>query len=192
MDIGCGPGSITVDLASRFPLATFTSIDPGELFVSKAEGLAKERGVSNVEFRVGNVYDLVNSAQKSWDVVHAHQVLSHLSKRVEAVKIIKSLAKSPGIVALRDALMSGLHFYPALEGIKDYLDTVSAVLTANGADPDIGMKLLTVMLEAGFKREQIKSTAGVWSYVEQDKKSMWVRSLTGIIEDKDAEWHQRA
>lgn len=200
LDVGCGPGSIIVDLASRFPSARFTGIDRGELFVAKAQSLAAERGIPNVEFCVGDVYDLDSentsidgTEQKSWDVVHCHQVLSHLAKPIEAARILKSIAKSPGgIVAARDAFLEGLHFYPPLEGIQDYLATIGAVSRANGADPDMGRKLLKLMLDAGWKREQIESTAGVWCYAKQEKKTMWARSMKGITGDKDAEWYRRA
>src|SRR4051794_16955127 len=50
LDVGCGPGSITVDLAARFPSAQFTGIDLSEFFLSKANSLASEKNVSNVKF----------------------------------------------------------------------------------------------------------------------------------------------
>ncbi len=50
LDCGCGPGSITVDLAERAAPGQVTGLDVGESSIEAARELAVERGVSNVRF----------------------------------------------------------------------------------------------------------------------------------------------
>src|SRR5262245_26042507 len=77
LDIGCGPGNITVDLARRVAPGPTLGIDRAEDVVVQARAHAESQHVE-VEVRVGDVYalDLPNG---SFDVVHAHQVLQHLT-----------------------------------------------------------------------------------------------------------------
>src|SRR6266487_3824723 len=58
IDCGCGPGSITVDLAGCVAPGEVVGIDlrSGDLELGRA--LARGRGAANVTFQVGSVYDL--------------------------------------------------------------------------------------------------------------------------------------
>ena len=92
LDVGCGPGSITCDFAGLVAPAQVIGLDRSADIVAQARELAKDRGVENVEFRTGNIYDL-EFEDESFDLVHAHQVLQHLTDPV-AVKP-NSLAREP-------------------------------------------------------------------------------------------------
>ena len=79
--------------------------------ISQAAALAAERGVQNVEFVAGNIYDL-DFEDETFDVVHAHQVLQHLTDPVAALREMRRVAKPGGIVAVRDADFHGMSWYP--------------------------------------------------------------------------------
>ena len=83
LDVGCGPGTITADLAARVPDGQVTGIDAAAGVVSVARQEAGRRGQANVRFETGDVYRLA-FADGTFDVVHAHQVLQHLSDPVAA------------------------------------------------------------------------------------------------------------
>lgn len=81
LDVGCGPASITCDLATR--VSSVIGIEPLADHLEKAA--ATERGTDNVTFEVGSVYELAFD-DDSFDVVHAHQVLQHLTDPVPALQ----------------------------------------------------------------------------------------------------------
>ncbi|MGH8877027.1 MAG: class I SAM-dependent methyltransferase, partial [Stackebrandtia sp.] len=70
LDVGCGPGTITADLATR--VAHITAVDTASEVIDEARRHGAERGATNVDFRVADVYRLPFTAN-SFDVVHAHQ-----------------------------------------------------------------------------------------------------------------------
>jgi SAM-dependent methyltransferase len=55
LDVGCGPGEITCELAARHPGTRFVGIDHSPVGIAKARRNAERRGLSNVEFRVKDV-----------------------------------------------------------------------------------------------------------------------------------------
>jgi trans-aconitate methyltransferase len=199
LDIGCGPGSITTDLASRFPRAKFTGIDPGKPFLEKAEALARERNVAeNTTFKFGDLdslSDVLGEQMGTFDVVHCHQVLNHLSDPVAGLKILKAAAKSNGgIVAVREATsVHGDIFYPLLPKLKRWQELQKAIQSsATGRDPGMGAELLEISLKAGFPRAKIQASASTWCYSEPAEKAMWAESIVSMLENKDSFWYKKA
>ncbi len=197
LDIGCGPGSITTDFASRFPQAKFTGIDPGKLFIDKAEALARERGVAeNTIFKSGDLETLnqvLGNQIGTFDVVHCHQVLTHLPDPVGALRIMKAAAKrGGGIVAAREVTApNGDIFYPLLPGIKQWQE-LQAAIVGKGSTPGLGARLLELALQAGWPRDMIQTGASVWCYSEPAEKKMWAESMVGMLEGKQSEWYRKA
>src|SRR6187431_1414279 len=68
LDVGSGPGTITIDLARIVFPGRVVGIDASEDVVTEATRLAAEQGVENVEFRVADAYD-PGFAEGSFDVV---------------------------------------------------------------------------------------------------------------------------
>src|SRR5262245_36566019 len=58
LDIGCGPGTITLDLARLVAPAETTGLDRENSQIEKAREKAKKDGVGNVRFEVGSIYEL--------------------------------------------------------------------------------------------------------------------------------------
>src|SRR5690348_18418773 len=72
LDVGCGPGTITADLARRVPDGTVVGVDREHAVVAEAAVTVGEAGLRNVELAVGDVYALGHD-DDTFDVVHAHQ-----------------------------------------------------------------------------------------------------------------------
>src|ERR1700683_1610837 len=119
LDIGCGPGTITADLAALVPEGEVVAIDlaPGILEDARAE--AERRQLANLSFEVGDVYQLA-FADNSFDVIHAHQVLQHLADPVAALTEMRRVCPPGGLVAARDGDYAGMLWYPAEPGFAEW------------------------------------------------------------------------
>ncbi|MQA10165.1 MAG: methyltransferase domain-containing protein [Pseudonocardiaceae bacterium] len=170
LDVGCGPGTITVDLAERVAPGLVTAVDAAGDVVAQAEQEAVERGVRNVRFAVADLYAL-EYTDSSFDIVHAHQVLQHVADPVLALREMRRVAKPGGIVAARDADYAGMTWYPTAPGMDQWLSVYRAVARANGGEPDAGRRLLSWARQAGF--EEITSSASVWCYATADERAWW-------------------
>jgi len=100
LDVGCGPGTITVDIANRVAPGRVIGIDASTDVINQARRDAS--GVDNVEFAAGDGYAL-DYPDASVDVVHAHQVLQHLPDPRGALREMQRVCKPDGVVAGRDS-----------------------------------------------------------------------------------------
>src|SRR4051812_35402476 len=111
LDVGCGPGSITVDLAELVAPGQVIGLDRSDDVLTQAAELAALRGIENATFVSGNIYDL-EFDDDTFDVVHAHQVLQHLTDPVAALYEMRRGLKPRGIVAVRGADFPRLRWDP--------------------------------------------------------------------------------
>ncbi|WP_193607756.1 methyltransferase domain-containing protein [Nocardioides lijunqiniae] len=170
LDVGCGPGSITLDLARLAHAGSVVGIDRSETVIAEARAAAEQAGVGNVELAVGDVYALDHEAA-AFDVVHAHQVLQHLSDPVAALREMGRVCRPGGLVAVRDSDYSAFTWHPAVPELSEWLDLYRDVARGNDAEPDAGRRLKGWALEADL--EVVSSSAGVWCFSEPDDVAWW-------------------
>lgn len=168
LDVGAGPGSITVDFARVVQHVTATEIDEAALSLSRS--LAAERGLANVDFSVEDVHAL-SFADDSFDVVHAHQVLQHVADPVQALREMRRVAQPGGLVAARDADYAGFLWFPMLPALDHWLDLYRRAARANGGEPDAGRRLLSWARAAGFT--EVTATASTWCYATPEERAWW-------------------
>lgn len=176
LDVGCGPGTITIDLASRVPQGFVLGIDTSADVIQKARKNAEEKGVTNVRFEVGNVFrwkEVDGIGEGAFDIVHAHQVLQHLQDPLGALKEMKKLTKVGGIVAIRDADYSAMNNYPEHPGMRKWLDLYISVAQSLKCDPNIGKRLHALAMQAGFERKDIEASVGTWTFSTPEERQFW-------------------
>lgn len=170
LDVGCGPATITCDLARLVAPGTVTGLENVAEPLRIAQQTAEEFGLDNVEFERGDVYELP-FADDVFDVVHAHQVLQHLTDPITALREMRRVCKPGGTVAVRDADYGAMRWYPDNPGLDTWLDLYFAVARGNGAYPDGGRRLRAWAREAGFA--EVTATASAWCYATDDERAWW-------------------
>ena len=162
LDIGCGPASITADLAERVAPGRVVGLDAAAGALEAARATLRERGLSEqVEVTCGDVMALPFE-DASFDVVHAHQVLQHLADPVGALAEMRRVTRPGGIVAVRDAVYSAMTWFPESAGLEQWRSVYMATARANGGEPDAGSRLLSWAREAGFT--DASASASTWCY----------------------------
>ena len=170
LDVGCGPGTITADLARRVPAGSVVGLDRSPEVIEEAGATARRAGVTNVELAVGDVYAL-DHPNDSFDVVHAHQVLQHLSDPVAALREMGRVCRPDGIVAVRDSDYSAFTWWPVVPELDEWLDVYRTVARGNDAEPDAGRRLKSWALAAGL--DVVTATAGTWCFSEPEDVAWW-------------------
>ncbi|UNO39230.1 methyltransferase domain-containing protein [Streptomyces sp. MST-110588] len=172
LDVGCGPGTITADLAALVPHGRVTGLERAPEVLEQARATAAARGLRNVRFAVGDVHAL-DHPDGFFHVTHAHQVLQHVGDPVGALREMRRVTRPGGLVAARDADYAAMTWYPALDGLTDWLDLYRRVARANGGEPDAGRRLHSWARRAGFAAGDITASAGTWCYATAQERAWW-------------------
>jgi SAM-dependent methyltransferase len=176
LDVGCGPGTITVDFARRVTEGTVVGVDSSSEVLDEARRSAGQ--LSNVRFESGDVYGL-EYPDDSFDIVHAHQLLQHLSDPVAALREMRRVCKPGGVVAVRDADYASFAWAPLDARLDEWLALYRSVARANGGEPDAGRHLLGWAHAAGCRN--VQASASVWCFATPEDREWWASSWADRI-----------
>ena len=156
LDFGCGPGTISVGLASAVEPGEFHGIDIEESQIDLARAAAEAGGHDNATFHVGDATDLPFE-DDYFDVAHCHAVLMHVPDTEAALAEVKRVLKPGGIIASREFIVASSFLEPGAENTVPAWNAFANLVSANGGHPNLGRELKSVFLDAGFS--DVRATA---------------------------------
>ncbi len=176
LDVGCGPGSITGEFAKLATNGTVIGIDRTPEVIEQATDRFSATGAA---FAVMDTYSL-DFADDSFDIVHAHQVLQHLTDPVAALREMRRVARPGGIVAVRDADYGAMQWTPDNALVERWRQMYCDVARANGAEPYAGRWVHVWAAQAGFT--DITPTVGTWLFANEESTQWWGHSWAERVE----------
>ena len=156
LDCGCGPGTITRDIAKRVSPGRVTGVDFNADQVAVAAHEAKAQGIANAGFRQGSVYELP-FADSSFDAVFSHALLEHLKEPVRAAKELKRVLKPGGMLGVCTPDWGGFLLAPPSEKLLLAFEAYKQLQNRNGGDVYCGHKLGLYVEQAGFENIVMRS-----------------------------------
>ena len=165
LDIGCGPGTISSSLGDLVgPSGCVIGLDASAAVVKQASKSSTSKR-ANVTFQVGDAAHLTFE-DSSFDVVHAHQVLQHVSDPTAILREMRRVVKKQGgIISLREGDLPGSLLYPDPENrYAIFTDIYNRTARASGADPQLGRKLHVHLRKAGYSDEEVNLKIAALSY----------------------------
>ncbi len=170
LDVGCGPGTLTADLARLVAPGRVTAVEITHDVVDLARAEADRRQVGNIDFVVADVFALP-FPDDTFEIVHAHQVLQHLAEPVQALQELRRVCRPGGRVAVRDSDYGGFLWFPAVSALENWLDLYQQLARANRGEPQAGRHLLAWAHAAGFT--DVVATASTWCFSTRDDRAWW-------------------
>jgi SAM-dependent methyltransferase len=203
LDVGCGPGAITLGLAEAVTPGEVVGIDVQASQVERARALAAEHAVTNARFEVADIYRLP-FPDSSFDAVFAHAVLMHVRQPVRALHVrqpvralkeLRRVLRPGGLVGVRDSDWGAELFAPEMPLLEQFCALRVRVRQHNGSDPFFGRHQRRCLLEAGFVL--VEATASVkcaGSLEETRQRAAWYKAqLRGFARTASAEgWVDQA
>ena len=154
LDVGCGPGSITTELARLVAPATAIGVDlRATTLPSRAE-----REASSARFVVADVCRLP-FADASFDAVHAHALFQHLGDPLAALHELRRVLRSGGVIGAADWDRELIFLHPRAELLERSFTYLAALRRSEGGDPQAGRMLAERLTRAGFERPAMHVTA---------------------------------
>ncbi len=178
LDVGCGPGSVTIDLARRVAPGRVVGVDRSAEVIEAARRSAEAAGVE-VGWWVGDIATLPFD-DACFEVVHAHQVLQHLADPVAALAEMSRVCRPGGWIAVRDADYGAMTWYPDRAELSDWRDLYRSIARANGAEPDAGRRLHQWARAAGLTDVDAGATA--WSFSSPAERRWWAEQWVARLQ----------
>lgn len=168
LDVGSGPGTITCDLAGL--VGEVVALEQGDAALALTLAEATRRSVENVTGRIGDVHHLPFD-DDSFDVVHAHQVLQHVSDPIQALREMARVTRPGGLIAARDSDYSMFTWAPAAPALEEWLATYRRLARCSGGEPDAGRHYAEWAAAAGL--DDATFTSSAWTYATPDERQWW-------------------
>jgi ubiquinone/menaquinone biosynthesis C-methylase UbiE len=182
LDLGCGPGSITVGLAAAAAPGEVVGIDIEASQVALGRERAASLGLGNCRFETGSVYDLP-LPNHGVDAVFGHAILMQFRDPDPILAEIKRVLKPGGLVGFREVdIAAGLHHSEA-SAMGEVMSTLRRAVLHNDGNPDIGRALPGILARAGF--EILHAAATYNSPATPQAKAGMYAAMTRLWEEAD-------
>jgi ubiquinone/menaquinone biosynthesis C-methylase UbiE len=170
LDVGCGPGNITAELATYVGSGEVTGIDLSEEVIALAKRDFMSVGLDNLFFETGDVYAL-DFPDDHFDVVYAHQILQHLTRPVEAIREMRRVLKPGGLLAVREGDFGAFVWFPGDPVLSRWMELYHQLTRRNDANCDAGRNLKSWVLDGGFTN--VDTSLSNWTYQTSDERAWW-------------------
>jgi ubiquinone/menaquinone biosynthesis C-methylase UbiE len=166
LDVGCGPGSITIGLAQVAGHVTGVDVEDAEF--ADARAYAAEHGLDNVEFLEGSIYDL-DVPGASIDVCTLFSMMETLDDPLAGLAEIRRVLKPGGMIGASSIEYGGLILHgPGEPLLRRFYELRLKLWEAQGdVHPYRGRQLRELLLAAGF--EQVEAVTTYFSYGSEER-----------------------
>jgi predicted O-methyltransferase YrrM len=150
MDVGCGGGDVTRELARRIGSrgrVVGLDMDSTQLEIVRAESAAQN--ITNADYRVVDVNDPPGNFG-DFDLVYTRFLLCHLKAPTSVLSWMAGCLKPGGVLAVEDCDFTGHFCYPPQPAFDRYVELCGEVMRRRGGDPNIGLKLPQMVTDAGL------------------------------------------
>ena len=162
LDLGCGPGTISVGLAKAVEPGELHGIDIEASQIELARAAASAGRHDNATFHVGDVKALPFE-DNSFDVVHCHTVLTHVPETLATLAEARRVLKPSGLMASRELITASSFTEPASDALATAWETFTKLIAANRGHPQMGRELKGRCIEAGFTNVRASASFDAFS-----------------------------
>lgn len=155
LDVGCGGGDVTVELArAAGPAGRALGVDLDETKLDIARREGDQQGLSNIAFEARDV--TVWEPGALFDVVYARFLLTHLRNPGGVISAMRRCIRPGGVIIVEDIDFRGHFAEPDCPALKRYIEFYTKTVQTRGGDPNIGPRIPGLLREAGLKDVQMK------------------------------------
>jgi ubiquinone/menaquinone biosynthesis C-methylase UbiE len=151
LDLGCGSGGISCELARSIRTGEVIGVDSSEAILQQAQQLKDSEGIDNITFFQGNAYAL-SFPDETFDFIYSRFLFQHLADPSKALLQVYRILKPGGTLCVLDVDENWFTLYPEPESFVTLRQILVTVQQSQGGDPFVGRKLGSYFDAAGFRQ----------------------------------------
>ncbi|MCG3127186.1 MAG: 2-phytyl-1,4-naphtoquinone methyltransferase [Phycisphaerae bacterium] len=162
LDVGCGPGFATLDLARLVgPAGRIIAVDESPRFVEHLRERCQRESVGNVDARVGDVQS-PDVAAGTVDGAYARWVICFVPRPQDVVAAVARALRPRGVFAIQDYFnYVALALAPRSPILERVVAAIDASWRARAGDPDVVGRLPALCAAHGLRVREIRGHARV-------------------------------
>lgn len=159
-ELGMGVGAETLLMLEDFPNLHIRGFDYAELQIEKAKMLLAQHPFTKGRYTCtqADARDLKDFDFSDVEAVVIIWVLEHVPNPLSIFKELKKRLPQGTALYITEVVNSSLRFTPELPHALSYWQKACNFQTSIGGNPDVGLQLETLLLEAGFSIEKHQMT----------------------------------
>jgi SAM-dependent methyltransferase len=157
LDIGCGPGHASVDLAEIVgPEGRIVAIDRSRRFLDFLEATRRQRGLEQIATLEQDLDDAVLPAAGA-DGAWSRWVFAFVKRPRDLLARVGGALKPGGVLVAQEYLdYSTWRLTPRSADFEEFVRVVTESWRASGGEPDIGLDLPRWLEELGFEIRSLR------------------------------------
>jgi SAM-dependent methyltransferase len=157
LDIGCGPGYTSYDLAGLVaPKGKVIAVDASVRFIEHLKGRLRADTHVPIEPRAGDVQKLTLPSE-SVDAAYQRWVLCFVKEPEAVIRGVARALKKGGVFAIQDYVhYEGVLLSPESKAFNRFMTIVSGAWNEQGGDTQVGMKLPALLAKHGLIPKEIR------------------------------------
>ncbi len=186
LDVGCDNRLTTINFAKLVPRGQVIGVDCRRNAIDTANEAALSQNITNTKFIYGDKH-VLPFPNESFDIVHTYQLLVHLpySDPVDALKEMRRVCKTGGLVSTRVSDWPTAVVYPLIPGVKEALDLIVHCICRHKGTSPYGGRLREWARTAGLPKENIVASAVVIYHANPRQTRLWGEFMATILENTD-------
>ena len=162
LDLGCGPGNATMDLAQIIGASgRVIALDESAVFLKQLNDDAKARRLNNITRVLGdaqNCGSLLADFKGQIDATYARWLFCFVPDPEAVIAGLAQLTRPGGKIIIQDYFnYEAMTLAPRREAFTKVVKAVAASWRARGGDPDIVARLPGMLRKNGFRVEHMES-----------------------------------
>ena len=156
LDIGCGPGYTSFDLAGLVePNGRVVAVDESPRFIEELLRRQRSTADTTIDARVGDVQSL-DLVKDSFDAAYQRWVLCFVKDPEAVIRGVAAALKPGGVFAIQEYLhYEGIVLAPESKPFRRFIEVVAEAWRSHGGDTEVGQRLPALLGKHGLKTVEI-------------------------------------